>query len=512
MHRREIIFIELDGATWDVMDPLMKSAKLPNMQGLMENGVHGELISDYPYISPRLWTSIFSGKKAQKHGVKFFGGRSEEVLCKRIWDILDQKGVRVGLFGSLVTWPPRPINGFVIPSVFALGPETYPEEFQFFQRIILGERKKLHQTNNIKTNAMWANLSYLKELLINGIGLGTQLRIGSYLFHEKLRGFGQGDKYWRKACLQLRMSTDMFVKLYRKYAPCFSTFHIHLCDAVSHRYWEFYQPDKFPEVDNHLAQKFAGVIPEAYITSDKMIGKILSLKDETTTIIVASDHGFMALSEPPINPFVLDLNKLLEILHIGKQAIPAKFGMETFLYFNNPVAMGKMAGVIKGVKFSETRESVFEARIDGEYLGFRVPQSKWKIQVNMDTLIDFGSYGEFNFWDLFSQKSIHISGKHARKGVLIMNGPAIRQNMRLEDPSIFDLTPTILFLMGLAAARDMDGRILTDAIEEIFISQHKIEVIDSYEDAEPKEISETRKLKNADYEKLKERLQSLGYL
>ena len=118
------MLFELDGATWKVMRPLIDRGELPNIKGLMDRGVSGVLMSESPTISPKIWTCIFSGKRPEKHGVDFFGASSKMLRSKRIWDILGGLGYKVGTFGTLVTWPPYPVNGFMIPSICALGTET----------------------------------------------------------------------------------------------------------------------------------------------------------------------------------------------------------------------------------------------------------------------------------------------------------------------------------------------------------------------------------------------------
>jgi len=56
----------------------------------------------------------------------------------------------------------------------------------------------------------------------------------------------------------------------------------------------------------------------------------------------------------------------------------------------------------------------------------------------------------------------HLSGVHefAPDGILILSGPPIKRGGKRAEASIYDVTPTILALMGLPAARDMDGKIL----------------------------------------------------
>jgi hypothetical protein len=46
---------------------------------------------------------------------------------------------------------------------------------------------------------------------------------------------------------------------------------------------------------------------------------------------------------------------------------------------------------------------------------------------------------------------------------------------------VLDLAPTMLYLMGLPVARDMEGRVLTEMVDEAFARAHPVTFIPSYE-------------------------------
>jgi hypothetical protein len=46
---------------------------------------------------------------------------------------------------------------------------------------------------------------------------------------------------------------------------------------------------------------------------------------------------------------------------------------------------------------------------------------------------------------------------------------------------VLDVTPTILYLMGLPVARDMEGRVATEILEDDFARAHPVTFIPSYE-------------------------------
>ena len=202
--RSKLLVIELDSASWDVMNPLIAAGKLPNISSLIKNGVSGNLISDPPLISPRLWVSIFSGKKSSEHGIEFFGSSSKMVRSKRLWDIVNDKGFNVGVFGSFATWPPYPVNGFMIPSLFSVGPDTYPAEYQFLQELTLSERKKNHsalKSENAPTSRLFPLADYAFKLKKHGVSMRTLL--DSFLFYcsNFIAMSPEDERYWKKGIL-----------------------------------------------------------------------------------------------------------------------------------------------------------------------------------------------------------------------------------------------------------------------------------------------------------------------
>ena len=55
--------IGVDGATWDLIRPMVARGELPNIASLIEAGAHGELLSEAPMISPALWATISTGMR-----------------------------------------------------------------------------------------------------------------------------------------------------------------------------------------------------------------------------------------------------------------------------------------------------------------------------------------------------------------------------------------------------------------------------------------------------------------
>jgi len=75
------------------------------------------------------------------------------------------------------------------------------------------------------------------------------------------------------------------------------------------------------------------------------------------------------------------------------------------------------------------------------------------------------------------------SGTHAAApdGFLLALGDGIKPGAVMRSASVLDVAPTILYLMGLPVARDMEGRVLAEIVEEDFARAHPVTFIPSYE-------------------------------
>jgi len=69
---------------------------------------------------------------------------------------------------------------------------------------------------------------------------------------------------------------------------------------------------------------------------------------------------------------------------------------------------------------------------------------------------------------------------HRPYGILAMSGPGILRDERVYGTTLLDITPTILTLFGLPVGKDMDGKVILSAFEQV----PKVETVDSWESIE----------------------------
>jgi predicted AlkP superfamily phosphohydrolase/phosphomutase len=121
----QVVFIGLDGATWNVIDPMIESGLLPTFERLKEEGSWGVLRSVDCYFSPPAWTSMMTGFSPENTGVYTFGKwipeerefravSSLDVEVPHVWDIASNAGKRVAVTNVPLTYPARAINGIMV--------------------------------------------------------------------------------------------------------------------------------------------------------------------------------------------------------------------------------------------------------------------------------------------------------------------------------------------------------------------------------------------------------------
>lgn len=132
--RRHLV-LGLDGATFDLLDPLIQAGDLPFLARVASEGARARLESVYPPKTIPAWYSFATGRDPGELGIFGFTepdggpGRSKIVQTFRpaeaLWDRLSRRGIRVGV----LNFPLRAgysLNGFIVPGMLSERPATYP--------------------------------------------------------------------------------------------------------------------------------------------------------------------------------------------------------------------------------------------------------------------------------------------------------------------------------------------------------------------------------------------------
>lgn len=76
--------------------------------------------------------------------------------------------------------------------------------------------------------------------------------------------------------------------------------------------------------------------------------------------------------------------------------------------------------------------------------------------------------------------SLYTQHRHGPPGVLLMHGGPVKPGHTLEGADIYDLHPTLLYLLGLPVPEDAAGAVLVDALDPEFVRQHPVRTIPTY--------------------------------
>ena len=125
---RPVLFLGLDGADWQLLDPYMRDGVMPNLAALAREGRTGVLTTIQPPLSPLVWTTMMTGASPLEHGILDFtrigpAGAEEPITREErrvpaVWNLADLRGKSVAVFGMWATWPAEPVKGLMVADRF----------------------------------------------------------------------------------------------------------------------------------------------------------------------------------------------------------------------------------------------------------------------------------------------------------------------------------------------------------------------------------------------------------
>lgn len=303
----KVLLIGWDAADWKVINPLIQQGKMPALKKLMDEGVHGRIKTLDPPLSPMLWTSIATGVRADRHGIKGFieptpdgqGLRpvtSTSRKVKAIWNILNQENYKSNVVAWWPSNPAEPINGVMVSN--------------FFQ----GANKKLSQDWDMPNGTVHpAEMTkVLKEFRVHPAEMTSSmllpfvpnLRTNKELREDK-RVFGISKTLAHAASVHAASTY-----LIRETEWDFMAVYHDAIDHFSHISMKYYPPRR-SHIEEKDYENFNGVVEAGYRFHDMMLERTLDLIDDQTTVVLLSDHGFhcdhlrpLAIPKEPSGPAV----------------------------------------------------------------------------------------------------------------------------------------------------------------------------------------------------------------
>jgi hypothetical protein len=301
----------------------MAEGAMPTVSRLVAEGSSGILKSYEPTFSPIVWTTMATGVPPERHGVTSFYSTQAQLRAKRVWEVLDEAGRSVGVFRWWVTWPPRPVRGFLIPDILARDDAAQPPEYGFVNRLRIDYKtgKGLPIGQVVEGGV---------QFLRSGLRFATARDVALDLAAALVQG-GRPRSHAAGRRAEIRLNADVFAELMRSHQPEFASFYDNGVDVLSHYYWKFHEPRFFPDVEAGEARRFGEIIPRFYELVDEVLGDLLAHVDPSTTVVIVSDHGFRASSQDTRARAFPRGKVILAELGLAPDCYPITLGPRTFV-------------------------------------------------------------------------------------------------------------------------------------------------------------------------------------
>ena len=443
---QKLIFLALDGLSWNLIEELIAKKRLPNFEKIINAGSSSVLKAEGYLSSPKIFCSIFTGKKVEKHGIRDFYSKEEDLCSEQIWDTLSALNIKIGLYRPLSVWSAKKFDGFCIPNPLLLEKSTYPHNLNF-----IGELDK-------KARSEKYSLSFLIRLFWKlvkfGFPIAQLLKIIKRSAVLTLRRGLEARMYLLKE-IELIIHTNLYFKLLKKYHLHFSVFFDYSFDTLGHIYWR----------KRGEESKYSEVIPNAYRIIDKFFGKVNKFADGNDyNLIICSDHGFEKKEKVHQKNFrTINLLNLLRELGYYYD-IYGIYMTESVVFRLRPDSTGSLR---------DFEEAITTINCDGVEL-FNIKSYENKLVVRFNDMFGVDKKLRVN---LPNKKTVSLesiidfnpghTGSHSdRNGVFIVKGPLIKEGIRINDITPYDVTPTILSLYDLSIPTDIDGRVLKEIFKE----------------------------------------------
>jgi predicted AlkP superfamily phosphohydrolase/phosphomutase len=552
---KRLLVIGLDGASFNVLDGLIEKGYLPSLAKLIASGARADLETTFPPITAVAWSSFVTGKNPGKHGIFEFKrrdlDRGRELAVNAsfrrgpaIWDLLCEAGKRVIVHNFPCTYPPRIDNGLMISDFMTPRGRrdfSYPEGLLAELESLFGPYR-LHLSQTYTGGGAEGVLTELFDELEYKIKVTRHLMTG-----QKWDAFFQ--YFWGTDRIQHELwhiIDDTHPRHDKQEA-----------DRYREKVYEY-----FRRVDEAVGMlvELAGKDSIVWVASDHGFGPahkycsfnlwlleegFLKLKRDAMTRL---KQMLFSLGVTPEMAFKLvrriPLGSLRPARGVSNQPRASKLLGTFFLSFADvdwsrtvAFAKGNYGQIYVNLKGREPEGSVEQADYDAvcrkvierlRALKDPATAEPWAGEVFRREEIYSGPlvadapdiaflprdmrYLPLGNADFTSNKfmvdAFGISGCHRMEGVMIASGSEIKAGIDAKRASIYDIAPTILYLLGQEVPEDTDGRVLAEIISEDYLRSEPLRFA-SRDERERKPRADVSAEENAE---IIESLRNLGYM
>lgn len=286
---KKVLLIGWDAADWKVINPMMEAGEMPTLKKFLSDGVHGNIATMDPPLSPILWTSIATGKRPDQHGILNFtepdtvnGGikpvSSTSRKVKAIWNMLHQSELKSNVISWWPSNPVEPINGVMVSNLF-----------------------QKTKGNPFDLKPMLAGSVHPKRLedIIADCRIHPNELTEQHILPFIPDAFSITDQQKDKGLIMLSTALAETASVHAAATWVmeneewdFMAVYYDGIDHFCHPFMKYHPPKISPDMPDDMFNLYKDVVKGGYKFHDMMLERLLQLAGEDTTVIIMSDHGF----------------------------------------------------------------------------------------------------------------------------------------------------------------------------------------------------------------------------
>jgi hypothetical protein len=463
MKQKKVILFEMNEVPYRIIDRFVEKYPSSTLKKILDkskqfNTVCEDQIELDPWIS---WPTLHRGVIDQDHKILHLGQSLEvaDLQYPSIWNILSQKNISVGVFGSLHTSAvPKDLSKykFYVPDFFSNEVFSYPQSLESFQRfnLIMTRRSARNVDSRIPLSD---TLDFLARYIRSGMSLSTLQSIFSALFDELRRPHLK----CRRRSLQPLVGLDIFLNLMKTSQPDFSTFYTNHVAAAMHRFWAAAFPDDVN--DNAMpadwCSKYVEEIDFSMKILDRLLERLQNFVDERkdTILVIASSIGQQAVRAETTKGFttITNLKQFMSALGLGADDWEERHTMvpcisvivepskaEAFEQKLNSISVGGNKMTKNEKEIPPLSYDIKDGKSFQIYIYFEGGLNNTEV-IKFENKIVTSEFLGFGFF--VHQEEVSCSGRHTPFGSLIIYDPS--QNTASTERSLIstlDIAPAIL--------------------------------------------------------------------
>jgi hypothetical protein len=462
---RRLIALELNELCPDLLARWMADGSLPNFKRLHASSQVFTTRADVdepallePWIQ---WYSVHTGLPYDQHRVFHLtegkrGGHDD------VYRMLLAAGRRVASFASMNVAPFMAPGSLFVGDPWSEEGDASPSELNVYNRFVSHNVREYSNASDRMVASDYAR--FLAFMARHGLSAATIAGIVKQLGEEKLTS---RELSWRRVAILDALQFDVFRSYYRKLKPDFASFFANSVAHLQHSYWRHMDPEPYTvRPDAGEMASYGDAIRTGYMAMDGIVGRFLALAEATGArlmfLTALSQQPFLRHEELGGQHFyrLHSVEAFLRRTGIAVREVTPTMTHQYLARFASPEAAQAGRERLAAFQLDDGRQLFGFPEVETEpgslYFGCQISTRTAPQALVLDggTAILFG--------ELFYRIDAIKSGRHHPDGCLwIQTG---RHRVHAEKPSILDVLPTQLDLLGVPAPEGLAGRSLAKVL------------------------------------------------